>query len=234
MNKIILVVGIVCAVVTGYMVMQRLNDADARLAELSYLTFADNAGDEVLYTGDTLSEGDIGSVSIPNGFDIFGLADTLIEDTAANRNWLVGKTLNTTIPRGRVLTYDLFEPLDSERLDQMVSPGMRAISLSVSSSNTMDNSVVPGNRIDLLALLDDLEIPEAVVVLEDVKVIAVGDVLTYDEYRSDGERSYSNITVEVTPEQGLRLTAVRERAQGEFILMLRNQCDTNSPSATCG
>lgn len=234
MNKIILLVGLLCAAAAGFLVWQKLEAAEARLASVAYLTYSKDAGDPILYAGDEVSAGDIGRIELPNGHDVFQLGDQLIEDTAANRSWLEGKKLNATIPRGRVLTYDLFEKLADDRLDLVVSPGMRAISLSVSSATSLNSRVVPGNRIDLLGVIESEGPARAEVVLEDVKVIAVGKAISYDAYRSEGSRSYSTITIEVRPEEGVKLAQDRRRVKGEFIVMLRNQCDTSQPSATCG
>lgn len=235
MNKIILLIGIVCAAVSGYLVFDRLEEADSRLSPVAYLSFSAEAGNEVLFAGDEISLADIGQIQLPNGYDVFNLGANLIEDTPVNREWVEGKRLNMTIPRGRVLSYDLFEKLDSDRLDQVVSPGKRAVSLSVSTTSSLNNRVVPGNRIDVLGVIEDgVAVPEATVVLEDVRVIAVGKAISYDAFRSDGDRSYSTITIEVTPEEGIKLAADRRKVKGEFIVMLRNQCDTNTATATCG
>lgn len=235
LNKIIFLVGIACAVIAGFLVFQQLEEADARLAPSSYLTFSADARDEVLFAGDEVAASSIGTVQIPNGYDVFGLAENLIENTPVNRAWIEGKTLNASIPRGRVLTYDLFEALEADRLDQVVSNGMRAISLPVDKSSSLSNRVVPGNRIDILGVIDSAgTLAEAEMVLEDVRVIAVGKNFSYDSFRSEGERNYSTITIEVTKEQGIKLATDRERVSGAFIVMLRNQCDTANPNATCG
>jgi pilus assembly protein CpaB len=234
-NKIILLIGIVCAAVSGYLVFQRLEEADARLAPAAYLAFSDEAGSEVLFAGDEISQADIGRIELPNGYDVFNLGGNLIEDTPVNREWIEGKRLNTNIPRGRVLSYDLFERLDTDRLDQEIERGKRAVSLSVSTTGSLNNRVVPGNRIDVLGVIEDgVDVPETVLVLEDVRVIAVGKAISYDSFRSEGERTYNTITVEVTPDEGVKLASDRRRVKGEFIVMLRNQCDTSTANATCG
>ncbi len=233
MNKIILIVGLISAMATGFLVFQRTEAVEAQLTPVAYLTFSRDAQDKVLFAGDEISERHLGRLTLPNSTDVFGLEGDLIRDTPAQREWLKGKLLNTKIPRGRVLTYDLFEDLAVSRLDEAIGKNMRAISLSVNSASSLNHNVVPGNRIDLVGVIDDVQNPRAELVLEDVKVIAVGDVLSFDQFKSDGERSYSTITIEVSPEQGVALTTARQRVKGAFIVMLRNQCETSSPNATC-
>jgi len=232
LNKIILIIGVISAVVTGYLVFQRLEEANDMIAAQSYLTYSEEAGDEVLFSGEEITQSVLGTIAIPNGHDVFGLETRLIEDTAVNRNWLEGRRINTTIPRGRVLTYDLFEELPEQRLDMKVSEGMRAVSISVNSSTSLNNQIVPGNRIDILGVLDEIQNPEAIVLLEDVRVIGVGRINSFEEYQRRTP-SYSTITIELTPEQGVQLTTDRQRVQGDFIVMLRNQCETSQPSESC-
>jgi Flp pilus assembly protein CpaB len=112
---------------------------------------------------------------------------------------------------------------------------MRALSIQVSLSNSLNNRVVPGNRIDLIGVTEGNrdEPPVANVLLEDVKVIAVGKALSFDSLQSQNRKNYSTITVAVTPEEGRRMAVDRRTSKGELILMLRNQCDTSSPNATC-
>jgi Flp pilus assembly protein CpaB len=233
LNKIILIVGLLSAMATGFLVWQRTEAVEARLHPVAYLTFSREARQPVLFAGDEITERHLGRITLPNSTDVFGLEGDLIRDTPAQREWLKGKSLNTKIPRGRVLTYDLFEELGIARLDEAVSVGKRAISLSVNAANSLNHNVVPGNRIDLVGVIDDIENPRAELVLGDVRVIAVGESLTYDAYQSEGGRGYSTITIEVSPEQGIALTTAQEKVKGAFIVMLRNQCETSSPNATC-
>jgi Flp pilus assembly protein CpaB len=236
LNKLMIVAGLVCGVLAALLVSQKLSEAEAKLASTQYLAYTSDANAEALFAGQALEELYLGTIEIPNSGDIFGLNARLIEDTPTNRTWIVGKKLNTTIPPGRVLTYNLFEDLEVERLDQIIPIGMRALSIQVSTSNSLNNRVVPGNRIDLIGVSEGSkdEEPVANVLLEDVKVIAVGKALSLDSLQSQNSQSYSTITVAVTPEEGKRMAVDRRISKGELILLLRNQCDTSSPNATCG
>ena len=233
MSKIILLIGIICAAVTGYLVFAKVAEADARMRSTAYISFSTDARDAVLYAGEAITPAVLGRIELPNGNDVFGLGAQLIEDTSLNRAWIEGKILNATIPRGRVLTYDLFEVLETDRLDEIITPGSRATTLTVNTASSLDNRVLPGNRIDVLGVLRGVGGDQAVMVLEDVRVMAVGKAITYEGYRSD-QRNYSTITIEITPEQGIALATSAESIKGEFIVLLRNQCDTAAPSEICG
>ena len=232
-SKIILLIGVICAGITGYLVFTKVAEAEARMASISYLTFSRDAVDETLYAGEEITPSVLGRIELPNGQDVFGLGAQLIEDTAVNRSWIEGKELNTTIPRGRVLTYDLFERLETDRLDEIVRPGMRATTFAVSSATSLNNRVVPGNRIDVMGVIDGDGDERAELVLTDVRVMAVGTATTYEDYRG-GQDRYSTITIEVTPDQAVHLATAAAIIKGSFMVLLRNPCDTDAPSDLCG
>lgn len=231
-----IVAGLVCGLFAAFLVTQKLSAADAKMASSTYLAFASDARVDALYTGDAIEEGHLGTIELPNSGDIFGLNARLITDTPTNRTWIVGKRLNTTIPPGRVLTYNLFEDLEVERLDQVIPNGMRALSLNVNQENSLNNRIVPGNRIDVYGVIEGFsgEDDRVNVLLEDVKVLAVGKALSFDSLQSGGSRSYSTITVAVTPDEAKGMVIEREIIKGELMVLLRNQCDTSEPNATCG
>lgn len=216
------------------MVYGKLQDTEAKLVPNTYLSYTNEATERLL-SGAQIEEAHLGTIQVPNQGDIFGLETQLIADTPANRTWLIGKRLNATIPAGRVLTYDLFEDLDVDRLDSVVAIGKRAFTFKVSKQSSLANRIIPGNRIDILAMIVlGQERSKTVSMLEDVKVIAVGKSLTFDQFQSDARGNYDTITVEILPEQGEQLAADLEDMSGDPIVLLRNQCDTSEPSPSCG
>ncbi len=231
-----IIAGLICGLFAAFLVTQKLGAADAKLASSTYLSIASDVRVDALYTGDAIEEAHLGTIEIPNSKDIFGLNARLIADTPTNRTWIVGKKLNTTIPPGRVLTYNLFEDLETERLDQVIPVGMRALSINVNQENSLNNRVVPGNRVDVYGVIEGSGGEEDRVneILVDVKVLAVGKSLSFDALQRGGSTSYSTITVAVTPEEAKGVVIEREIIKGELMVLLRNQCDTSEPNATCG
>jgi len=236
LNKLMIIAGLVCGLFAAFLVTQKLGAADAKMASSTYLAIASDAKVDALYTGDAIEEAHLGTIELPNSNDVFGLNARLVEDTPTNRTWIVGKKLNTTIPAGRVLTYNLFEDLETERLDQIIPVGMRALTLNVNQENSLNNRVVPGNRVDVYGALwnNEAQVHEVNELLIDVKVLAVGKSLSFDSLQSGGSASYSTITVAVTPDEAKSMVFDREIIKGELMVLLRNQCDTSEPNATCG
>lgn len=236
MYKIFIPLGVVFGAFAAFLVWQKLEGQRALLEPNYYLSLSKENGGEPLYAGEVLQEGHLATLEVPNSANVFGLDTELIADTPDNRTFFVGKQVNTTIPPGRVLTYDLFEDIEGDRLDLVIPIGKRAISINVNTSNSLNNRVVPGNRIDIVGVTEPIDgtPPQPVMILEDVKVLAVGKALSYEAFQKDEDATYGTITIEVTPEEGQKLAAERARVDDDFILFLRNQCDTREPGATCG
>ena len=234
MNKYLIIIGVLMGIVATFLVWQRLEEQQAQLTTSDYLAVASLEGN-ILAEGEALQENHFDTISVRDSPDTQGLGTRLIRDTAQNREWILGAKLNRPVPSGQILTYDMFEPLVGVRLDTMIAPGMRATTINVNSENSLNNKIVPGNRIDILGVRqgegNSPDVGE--VILEDVQVLAVGSATSLSEYQSDGS-DYSTITIEVTNDQALKLITVKEVLAGGFNLLLRNQCDTTTSGETCG
>ena len=120
-------------------------------------------------------------------------------------------------------------------LAYMVDPGMRAVSVSVNAVSGIENLLRPGNRVDVLVNVkyknnDESELKEkeeiivSKTIMENIEVLAVGSVMTYE-----GATEYVTITLHVTPQQAL---LINYAGAGEEVtglrLLLRSPLD-NEP-----
>lgn len=234
MNKYLIIIGVLLGIFATFLVWQRLDEQQAQMSTIDYLAVGSLDGD-ILAEGEALEERYFDTITVPESPDTQGLGTRLIRDTPQNREWILGAKLNRPVPTGQILTYDMFEPLVGLRLDTMISPGMRATTINVNDENSLNNKIVPGNRIDILGVTAGTagtpDIGE--IILEDVQVLAVGDATSLSEFES-GSGDYSTITIEVTNAQALTLITRKETLTGGFNLLLRNQCDTVAAGDTCG
>lgn len=231
-NIAILCVGLVFAAIAGFLTWQTIEETETETRTTPFLVYSANASEPVLRPGASLTSGDVVTIGLPSGV-ADSLVGTLIPATDENRRFVTLRPVNAEVPRGRFLTYDLFEDTAVRRLDEQISIGRRAVTIPVNSSSSLNNRVVPGNRIDLMSVLDSTGVARTELVLADVRVIAVGGIFSLEEYLASGESSYSTITIEVTPDEGMLLAARREEQQGGFSVMLRNQCDTAGDTVGC-
>lgn len=102
-----------------------------------------------------------------------------------------------------------------------IHPGMRAFTLEVNEHTGVSGFVLPDHRVDVvLAIANNNGKEEAETILQDIPVLATGQVFTRPEDRSIQSRT---VTLEVSPEQVDILVAAR--AKGALSLALRGLND---------
>jgi Flp pilus assembly protein CpaB len=144
-------------------------------------------------------------------------------------NWVNNNNapVERLVREGEMLTTDLFTS-DARQIDYKITPGKRGCPLPL-SSRTAPGLLKPGMFIDVLGTfpMGGSQLPKTHVVMEHVKVIAVG-ALTEE---SDAARrsSYSNITVEVEPtEAEILITTAKYIGKEGFDILIRQPKD-NQP-----
>jgi pilus assembly protein CpaB len=158
---------------------------------------------------------------------------------------VVGFIATVPLKKGEQITLNkIAAPGVKTGLSRQVTPGKRAISISVSDENAVGRLIKPGDRIDVVATI---EAPGAQkgnqiskIVLQDVPVLAVGEWITTQAPRKvekddmtgkdsvrrlNIERNFNTIAVEVDPNAAVQVMLLRRTGVGMDI-MLRNNDDT--------
>lgn len=126
------------------------------------------------------------------------------------------------------------------QLESMIKPGLRAISINVSGAHAVSGMVRPNNRVDVLGTFSfpsktvqgELE-AVTLTVLQDVTILATGNEMAHKRIQStissqgyQPQKSYSTVTLEVTPREAELLTFA-QTVQGRLTLALRNSSDVS-------
>lgn len=125
------------------------------------------------------------------------------------------------------------------QLESMVQPGLRAISINVSGANAVSGMVRPKNRVDVLGTFSfpskkvegEME-AVTLTILQDVTVLATGNEMAHKRIHTKSingfqpQKSYSTVTLEVTPREAELLTFA-QTMQGRLTLALRNSSDVS-------
>lgn len=185
--------------------------------------------------GDKLYARDVTAVKVDKRF-----ADAFKNAVKANdrgQPFRLGTTFQRRAGMNDILTYNLFEPPEQNRLDLTIDPGMRGVALTVNSQK-LPGDIQPGMYVDLQAPFRNRNGAEPVLpVMERVKVLLVGSQSVLDQREPGNARAvtnYSTITVEVTPEQALELSQIQHLAAGGFEINLRNPGDESTPGIPGG
>lgn len=150
------------------------------------------------------------------------------------------------IKKGEQLSFNqVVEPGIRTGLSPEIAPGRRAIAVPVSETSGVGKLVKPGDRVDVIAVLDmggGKESRISKTILQDVGVLAVGHSVTgnvartvqadmfggKDKVRSLAEDSnFATVTLEVDPNQAQELALVMNNGDNVLMLSLRNNDDTD-------
>ncbi|MBR0646329.1 Flp pilus assembly protein CpaB [Plastoroseomonas hellenica] len=157
---------------------------------------------------------------------------------ATDAGAVIGRVAVERIPAGQMLSAGLLSASPAGAgLAVLVPAGMRAMTLRVAEDTGIAGLVRPGDMVDLLiATRDDqgggparAQVPDlARVVAEGVKVLAIGEQLEQEPQQPNAPRQASvrPVTFAVTPEQSLLIGLTR--ADGGYLLALRNPEDQAS------
>ena len=202
---------------------------------------------------DTIVDGMVEPRVFPRNFvepAAIALSSVLKEDSVdyqAEAKRIMGKIAIVPIKKGDQLSVNkISEPSLRTGLAPQVTPGKRAITISVDEMSSVGKLIKPGDRVDMIAVVDagngTRESKVAKTLLQDVVILAVGRNITNNLARkietdpSSGRprvRSlteydgYSSVTVEVEPAQAQLLAAIMVGSSNKLILTLRNNDDTD-------
>jgi pilus assembly protein CpaB len=142
-------------------------------------------------------------------------ADAVTPDTYES---YLGQVLRAPVAEGAPLSASAVD-LIVDHFSNIINQGDVAYTIQVDDTNSASGLMVPGDHVDILLVVTDLN--SRIMPLEsDVLVLATGHhakgVQTAD---SSEARNYSNVTLELTPQQAQRVAMAGK--SGELRLMLR-------------
>jgi pilus assembly protein CpaB len=151
-------------------------------------------------------------------------SDFIQPSAIQNPTEIVGQIALAPMKKGeQILDTKLVFPNESTGLSFQISPGKRAVSISVNEVQGVSKLIKPGDRVDIIAGVDDGQginkVRKVRTILQNVPVLATGqnivDNLPIKLSQSDGEEieiqnlrvsnNYSTITVEVAPSEAQQL-----------------------------
>ena len=222
---IVLVVAVAMAGVAAYLVYRVVTNIPVREVEVARRFQVVAAKD--LGMGARITEADVKLVSWPE--------DNPIEGGFSEVSQVVGRGVLETIGLNEpVVQRKLAGPEAGAGLPPTIKEGMRALSLRVNDVVGVAGYVLPGTKVDVLVTLR--ESPNAAtnmtrVVVDNVHVLAAGQVYDKEQGRQGQAIPASVVTLMLTPEQAERVALAA--TEGQIMLTLRNPLDAE-PTLTPG
>ena len=141
----------------------------------------------------------------------------------SNYEVAVGQRADFDVDEGRPLLWAHLEGGLTPTFSGKVPEGLRAMTVRVDEINSISGFLQPRDRIDLLLAHGHGAAREIVPLIERLDVIATGVQTVADKAADGSRRSFSTITVQVTPEEAQRITLAQQ--VGTLTAMLRNPDD---------
>jgi pilus assembly protein CpaB len=165
-----------------------------------------------LQKGDILKQADIAARNVPVAFVP---ADAVTPD---NYETYLGQVLRAPVAQGAPLSASAVD-LIVDHFSNIINKGDVAYTIQVDDTNSASGLMVPGDHVDILLVVTDPS--SRIMPLEsDVLVLATGHHAKGVHNTDSSEaRSYSNVTMELTPQQAQRVAMAAK--SGELRLMLR-------------
>ncbi len=149
--------------------------------------------------------------------------------TAANYDVAIGQRVDFDVDEGRPLLWAHLEGGLSPTFSGKVPTGLRAMTVRVDEINSISGFLQPKDRIDLLLTYGSGATQQITPIIQNLDVIATGVQTLVDKNGSGAKRSFTTITVQVSPEQAKKITLSQQ--VGKMTAMLRNPED-ESPLST--
>jgi pilus assembly protein CpaB len=160
--------------------------------------------------------------------------DAYFIDGEADMQQLLGTVVRNPITAGEPVTQgSLVSPGDRGFLAAALSPGMRAITVSVSATSGVGGFVFPGDRVDMMLSQtvsgeEDAALQATETILRNLRVLAT-DQSTETTTTPDGKtvvRAFRTVTLEVTPRIAEKITVAGQ--VGSLSLVLRSIADNQT------
>jgi pilus assembly protein CpaB len=139
-----------------------------------------------------------------------------------------GKLATAMIEKGEpILTHRLgSEKEEGVYVSRKVREGYRAISIGVNINQSVSNLIEPEDEVDVVAtkLIKDAtsqNIAVSNILLQKVRVLAVGRKMQTPEDKKELYVEYSSVTIEIKPEDAINLVNATEEGKVHFILHKR-------------
>ena len=140
-----------------------------------------------------------------------------------NYDVALGQRVDFDVDEGRPLLWAHLAGGLSPTFSGKVAEGLRALTVRVDEINAISGFLQPGDRVDLLLGHGSGNEHRIVPLIQRLDVIATGVQTLVDKAGTAGQRSFSTITVQVSPEEAQRITLAQQI--GKLTAVLRNPED---------
>lgn len=137
--------------------------------------------------------------------------------------WVASTPVVRQIQPGQTITFDMLQKSADAGLQ--ISEGMRAVGVEVHAAQAVGYLVRPGDYVDVLATVPEAQAMVSKHLLQAKRVLAVDQQYRLEDSAFLQNRTYSTVTLEVTPAEAEIIEAYRSLIRNGFSLSLRRRGD---------
>jgi len=239
-EKVILIISLLFGLAALLLTTQYLKGKEAEFNERVEAIYAGARKVNVVVAKQDIPGGTVLTKKDLATADVFEAAAGSHAVQRENVQLVLGKKTLFPIGRGDVISWSFIEgglPLTGG-LSNLITPGLRAISLSVGGASAVSGMIQPKDNVDVLGtfafpsqrVAGEME-TVTLTVLQDVTVLATGQTTSRQQLLSQRSRSrsssgYSTITLGVTPQEA-ELLVFAQQMKGSLALALRHPSDVS-------
>ncbi|ASJ74655.1 Flp pilus assembly protein CpaB [Granulosicoccus antarcticus] len=167
-----------------------------------------------------------GEVLLANDLSMREIPEKYADSNAVNGSTYdvaIGQRIDFDIDEGRPLLWAHLEGGLSPTFSGKVEDGLRAMTVQVDEINSISGFLQPQDKVDLLLSFGSGANQQIFPLIQRLNVIATGIQTMVDKSSGGSTRSFSTITVHVTPKDGQKITLAQQ--VGKLTAMLRNPDD---------
>ncbi|HEU4458271.1 MAG TPA: Flp pilus assembly protein CpaB [Methylibium sp.] len=131
--------------------------------------------------------------------------------------------------KGQPVLWAQLEGQRAASFSARLANGRRAVTVAVDEISSISGMLSPGDTIDLIAMTKVDQRSTLVPVMQAVRVLATGTRVDNGSPEGRGERSFTTVTLDVTPDEARRIMAARE--VGRLTALLRAPGDVQAALA---
>lgn len=124
-----------------------------------------------------------------------------IEATEANRIALTGRHFTQSVQPGAFLEERFFAEMRASEISARLRTGHQLFTFEVNDAHAVARFIVPGSYVDVVGLVEQNGVVDALNLLESVEILAVGDITSAEEYRLVESPRLDTVTVQARPEE---------------------------------
>ncbi len=237
-EKITLAVSLLMGIIALLITTRYIKQKEAALNQELQKIYEGARKVQVVVAADTIPAGTVITRKDLGMRSVFEASVSSHSVTPDEANFVLGKKTVFPLKEGEVLSWSFIEggaPAASG-LSSLVTPGLRAVSLSIGGAQAVSGMVRPSDRIDVLGTFSfpsktqpDVMENVTLTVLQDVTVLATGQTTSRQlqstrAARAEAGSSYSTVTLEVSAEEA-ELLVFTQQMRGSLTLTLRNPGD---------